>query len=1079
MAGKKKPIGKQKTSSPPDKPASTRQAAAEAAPALRKRAEEKAGATGADNLETLSIEEARRLIHELRVHQIELEMQNQELRRTQEALEASRARYFERYDLAPVGYFTVSRQGLILEANLAAATLLGVPRGALVKQPLAGYIAPEDQDIYHRHCKQLLETGEPQVCELRMVRQDGATFWAWLEATAAQDGESGAPVWHCVVSDITDCKRAEEALRKSEERFRLAMGATSDGLWEWDVPTGQTYYSPAYFRMLGYEPGELAYTYHAWADLVHPDDRERVLAVNRDYIDNRREVMEVEFRMRAKDGQWRWILERGKAVRRDAGGKPLFMVGTHVNVTERKRAESNQRLLAEVLRLLNRGGDRSPLIRETIRLIRESMGFDAVGLRLRAGEDFPYFEQNGFSDAFVREENSLCAKRGDGDVVRDAAGWPILECTCGLVLSGRTDPGKPCFTQGGSFWTNASSELLALAPEADPRTNPRNRCIHAGYQSVALIPLRSDDEVLGLLQLNDRREGQFTPELIRFFEGLATSIGIALKRKRAEEGLQAANARLEQAAIRAEAANVAKSQFLANMSHEIRTPMTAITGFTELLLSGEWSAQEQREHLSTIQRNAEGLLAIINDILDLAKIEADQFQLEQMDWPPRQVVEDVETSMRGQANEKHLSLEVKYVDPIPSAIRTDPVRLRQILVNLVGNAIKFTNSGGVRVTVRWIPGKGARSQMQFEVADSGIGISAEGIQGLFEPFTQADMSATRRFGGTGLGLSISQRLAEMLGGQIEVESEPGKGSTFTLTIDAGPAEKAGMPEASPPASRAAEERTVAKAREALHGRVLLAEDVSEMTNLIRLTLKKTGLGLDLAENGLVAHEKAMASKAAGKPYDLILMDIRMPVMDGYEATRRLREDGWEGPIVALTAHSMRGDREKCLEAGCNDYLSKPVSQAKFFGVLERYLGRTGAATEEAPDHEQPAGRSGEGKLFDGLLDDATVDQLVDEYAMTLPAKAEVIERAFNARDLDLLAGLAHELKGVAAMYGFSRVSEKALSLKQLAAEADDVEQLLTAVSELTELCREAPNARRGKPAESADQPTDIDGSRSP
>lgn len=254
--------------------------------------------------------------------------------------------------------------------------------------------------------------------------------------------------------------------------------------------------------------------------------------------------------------------------------------------------------------------------------------------------------------------------------------------------------------------------------------------------------------------------------------------------------------------------------------------------------------------------------------------------------------------------------------------------------------------------------------------------------------------------------------------------------------------------------------------------MLLAEDVRDMTKLIRRILEKTDLGLDLAENGLVACEKAMASKAAGKPYDLILMDIRMPVMDGYEATRRLREDGWEGPIVALTVHSMRGDREKCLEAGCDGYLPKPVSQAKFFGILERYLGRTDKAAEEASDDEQSTGWSAEGELFDGLLDDATVDQLVEEYAETLSVKAEAIEKALSTHDLDLLAGLAHELKGVAGMYGFARVSEKALSLKQLATEADDLEELEAAVAELAELCREAVEAGREKSTKPVEQPAD-------
>ncbi len=395
---------------------------------------------------------------------------------------------------------------------------------------------------------------------------------------------------------------------------------------------------------------------------------------------------------------------------------------------------------------------------------------------------------------------------------------------------------------------------------------------------------------------------------------------------------------LSRAKKAADAANRAKSAFLANMSHEIRTPMTSILGYADLLMSYDWSPGERREHLQTIHRQGHNLLTIINDVLDLAKIEAGNVELEPMDCSPSEVMEEVRSLLQVRATEKNVELEITCSHPLPKTICTDPVRLRQILVNLVGNAIKFTQRGGVKIRVRCTQPEDAPAKMQFEITDTGIGMSEEEISRLFRPFTQADMSYTRRYGGTGLGLHISQRLAKMLGGQIEVQSEPGVGSTFTLTIDPDLLQNV---ELKTPARTLPKEEKPAQAgqKQRLRGRILLAEDVKDVRTLVRMNLEAIGLEVDSAENGQIAIEKASTSTAQGRPYDLILMDIQMPELDGYTATQRLRRDGWKGPIIALTAHAMTGDREKCLEAGCDDYISKPMTDAELFSTIARHLDK--------------------------------------------------------------------------------------------------------------------------------------------
>jgi signal transduction histidine kinase/CheY-like chemotaxis protein/HPt (histidine-containing phosphotransfer) domain-containing protein len=515
---------------------------------------------------------------------------------------------------------------------------------------------------------------------------------------------------------------------------------------------------------------------------------------------------------------------------------------------------------------------------------------------------------------------------------------------------------------------------------------------------------------------------------------------------------------IENAKRAAEAANAAKSAFIANISHEIRTPMNAILGYADMLLDKRSSEEQRQNCVKVIRRNGEHLLAIINDILDMSKVEACRMSTERIACDLPQLVADVIGLTKSKAVEKGLAFEVTFDELIPRTVVTDPVRAKQVLVNLIGNAVKFTPSGTVRLHVARDISYFSHT-IRFVVTDSGIGMTPEQIGRLFQPFSQADVSTTRKFGGTGLGLTISRRLAQMLGGDIGVESQPDVGSTFRFWLDGGPREGVELLKDFTQERLDVPDFTAANDGEPvrLSGRVLLAEDGEDNQHLLTTFLRQAGLDVTLVNNGQAAVQMALASE-----FDLVLMDMQMPVMDGYAAAGELRKAGFMKPVIALTAHAMPEDRLKCLAAGCSDYMSKPIDRQKLLMTCASYLPATtipikpvdepATATTEKAAAERPPAIATQA-LQSRLSNDPRVAKVLEKFISRLPERVSQLKHCLEEGDFDSLRHAVHNLKGAGSGYGFPTLSTQSAKAEEALKAERSLDEIRQQVDRLVEIIR--------------------------
>ncbi|MCA9693695.1 MAG: response regulator [Myxococcales bacterium] len=516
--------------------------------------------------------------------------------------------------------------------------------------------------------------------------------------------------------------------------------------------------------------------------------------------------------------------------------------------------------------------------------------------------------------------------------------------------------------------------------------------------------------------------------------------------------VEVVRAQLVAAAEQAKAASKIKSEFLTNVSHELRTPLASILGYTDLLRRSTDAGDDRLEHLRTIRRNSQHLLDLINDLLDITKIEADELDYELVDCAPTAVLADIGALMQERALECRLGFKVAARTRLPRVIKTDPRRVRQILINLVSNAIKFTDAGRVVVTGA-LRARGGALELVFEVADTGCGLAEKDLEIIFEPFVQVDASTQRRRQGSGLGLAISRQLAHLLGGSMEVESVLDVGSKFRLVLPVPEGVELGdILAQSTIESSDSPIFTDSDPTHLLGVRVLVVDDSEDIQQLIRFYLERVGAKVEAASDGLQALRAVERER-----YDLVLLDMQMPHLDGYETARELRGRGFDRPIVALTAHALRGERTRCLEVGCDDYLSKPFTPFELIDAIgarvesERRL-QSGAARRrpqverrrvEGERRPQPVRVMSPRPRVEGVADasaappragspalEQEIARLRERFRGTLAGHLGRLREACAGEEWSTAQQIAHTLKGSAGCFGLSEVSERARALEQ-------------------------------------------------
>ncbi|WP_303311727.1 PAS domain S-box protein [Hymenobacter sp. BT730] len=919
---------------------------------------------------------------------------------------------------------------------------------------LSDIVHPADKPQWDAAMELARQEGNSWSFEGRLVVPGQPLRWCRANSLHSVTDEQGS-MFSGILLDVTALKQAEEAVRESEQRWQLAMERFGDGAWEFNYQTGEEYFSKAYIRMLGYSEEEFESQQQTWLNHVHPEDQALSMQASDAYLRGEVPMYSVERRLMCKSGEYKWVLTRGLVTKYDEQGRPLIMTGVHTDISEIKKA--NLAIEATTLRLyttisnfqegilLEDENNRVVLANEAICRMFD-VHATPEGL---IGLDTSLFGQqakNRFKDeeGFVQRHEELIRNRHlvTGDIFKLKDGrtlqsdfvpiqvnekyignlWKFEDITerknnedalkrreekyRGIIESMNLGLVEIDLNNQVTYVNQAFCDITGFRREEFLHQEAINQILHPN--DVPLLAAKnssrmqgaSDTYELAIISKNGEQKwllisgAPIYNDQKQIYGIISITLDIT-HQKQLEHNLRAAKEFAEESTR-------SKELFLANMSHEIRTPLNAILGMGQLLAKTPLN-EEQQNYLRAIASSGENLLVIINDILDLSKIGASQLSIENIGFTMDHLLRQIQKSLHFKAEEKGLLFLTSVDARIPEVLLGDPYRLTQVLLNLAGNAIKFTEKGQVTITCELVAQQAGQVEIQFTVSDTGIGIDPEYLADIFKEFSQEDSSVTRKFGGTGLGLSISRGLVNLMGGELAIESQKyhGTRSYFSLVLPVGTEKD--MPE---------KVEATPESREILRGKhILLVEDNVFNRQIAKGFLSNADMQITEAENGAIAVELARQ-----QAFDVILMDVQMPVMNGLEATAFLREQlGLTTPVIALTANAIKGEREKCLQAGMNDYLSKPFQEEELLKIIGAWL--TGAELpvsqadgERALLPPEPAFYNLEIIQKIGQGDAGFVLLMLESFIESAQEAIDELRTARQQQDVQLLRASAHKLK---------------------------------------------------------------------